>query len=1214
MRFACGRADLVRALTGACPVGLDDLLPLLGLEVGAVEPPVTKRPDPPTTGQGHTLRPELPEESATPGPASKAGRAQFWQLVARQYRTLPKREQQSEWSEDDAADPWGGNAPITPPWPSLATKGDLLARLRPHLARLYSTSAPNITAVISRIAAAQQLDPLPRRKRRRWGEQIQIIADRSRRLTSFWQDQDEVCLWLAELFPNGCLDHWRQFEGDWQPFPTRIDRENDSYRPPAPGTIVLVLGDLGCLAEDAKVCVAHWLTFGQQLRAAGCLPLALMPCLPRDWPAVLRPVWEMLPWEGNGPTGEPDHAAAAQQLLALMAPAIRVEPGLLRQVRRLPAAGQFDAAAEAAFWQQGALVSQSCLAATIDADIANDLRREHWQINENTAAQTQTLMRQVLALIRNWRADLSPDVWFEEILSLPAAMVDVLPVSSDRRLAINRFKNLSLFSQHLNDPEIKHNLAAGLADLFHRMPKEAAQSGEIKAAMERFWVFLQQMNAGADNPNPTPPAGFDPANIQAPPNATPRRLQLHHHGSQILLADPQNPPSVGSPIAEISSLNGLISIGGTDPTPPNFWKSGTAPPWASAWGWDAFGAWACFTLAGVSQRLRWIPPGRFLMGSPEDEPGRFDDEGPQHPVTLSQGFWLFDTPCTQALWQAVMGENPSHFKSPDRPVERVNWDDTQEFITRLNAEIPHLDLSLPIEAQWEYACRAGTQTALYTGPMTIKGAHNAPELDAIAWYGGNSGVGFELDNGTDSSDWKEKQYPHQRAGTHPVGHKAPNGWGLYDMLGNVWEWCFDGRRTYQKKSETDPLGRAKPGAARVLRGGSWFSTAQGVRAAIRLDHHPGDRLDGTGFRCALGQASEPAGAEPLSPAPPRLAERRGAQGMTGAAVVTLGAGVAQAPLPAAPAILIRSDREELLLQQLTRPNWAEAIGRDRFGLWSRFRLGKVAQRLRWIPPGRFLMGSPEDEKGRFGDEGPQHAVIISRGFWLFATPCTQALWEAVMGENPSQFKAPDRPVESVSWNAAQKFIDRLNEKIPGLDLTLPTEAQWEHACRAGTQTALYTPLSMDVNGTEPDLDAIAWYGGNSGRETHPVGQKAPNGWGLYDMLGNVLEWCFDGRRDYQDKSELDPLGPAEPGAARVLRGGSWGYTAQNVRVAIRYGNHPDDRNGNVGFRCACGQVSEPVGAERSGAASPPRQAERRGAQTLTAQRAGRSKPRQGKGG
>src|SRR3954454_4948863 len=180
------------------------------------------------------------------------------------------------------------------------------------------------------------------------------------------------------------------------------------------------------------------------------------------------------------------------------------------------------------------------------------------------------------------------------------------------------------------------------------------------------------------------------------------------------------------------------------------------------------------------------------------------------------------------------------------------------------------------------------------------------------------------------------------------------------------------------------------------------------------------------------------------------------------------------------------------------PAWASEWGEDRLhGPWCAFEVGGVVQRLRWIPPGVFWMGSPDDEEGRFSDEGPQRLVSIDSGFWMFDTPCTQALWEAVMGENPRRFKEANRPVESVSWVQCQQFLKRLNEKCAVLELKLPSEPQWEYACRAGTETPRY----------REDLNEIAWYSVNSKQKTHPVGKKAPNDWGLYDTLGNVFEWC-----------------------------------------------------------------------------------------------------------
>ena len=227
------------------------------------------------------------------------------------------------------------------------------------------------------------------------------------------------------------------------------------------------------------------------------------------------------------------------------------------------------------------------------------------------------------------------------------------------------------------------------------------------------------------------------------------------------------------------------------------------------------------------------------------------------------------------------------------------------------------------------------------------------------------------------------------------------------------------------------------------------------------------------------------------------------------------------------------------LQRGIPPTWASEWGEDRLhGPWCAFEVGDVVQRLRWIPPGVFWMGSPEDEEGRFPAEGPRHLVSIDSGFWMFDTPCTQALWEAVMGENPSQFmvanrpkEGADRPVESVSWEQCQEFLTALNSRLDGIQLSLPSEAQWEYACRAGTETARYSE----------NLDAIAWYNENSGNETHSVAGKEANSWGLYDMLGNVWEWCVDvWVNDYSRESSrvggrIGVRPPRDPGRLVVRR-------------------------------------------------------------------------------
>jgi formylglycine-generating enzyme required for sulfatase activity len=285
------------------------------------------------------------------------------------------------------------------------------------------------------------------------------------------------------------------------------------------------------------------------------------------------------------------------------------------------------------------------------------------------------------------------------------------------------------------------------------------------------------------------------------------------------------------------------------------------PPWASSWGEDTFGLWADLELRarephstqrhGLVQRLRWIEAGSFMMGSPQSEDERWADEGPQHFVVLQHGFWLADTACTQALWQEVMGENPSQFNLEnggglEHPVEMVNWLMVQDFLQKLAARLPAGQAALPSEQEWEYACRAGTTTPF--------------------WFGENIDTNqVNYDGERPYRDAKEGEY---RAKTVPVTALPANAWGLYQMHGNVWEWCADvWRENYAQGSavgllpeapvalDEDPLAGGQP-QPRALRGGSWNDGARGARSACRSWVAPDGRGGDLGFRFVLRAGSQ----------------------------------------------------------------------------------------------------------------------------------------------------------------------------------------------------------------------------------------------------------------------------------------------------------------------------------------------------------------------
>ena len=486
----------------------------------------------------------------------------------------------------------------------------------------------------------------------------------------------------------------------------------------------------------------------------------------------------------------------------------------------------------------------------------------------------------------------------------------------------------------------------------------------------------------------------------------------------------------------------------------------------------------------IGMELIEIPAGEFTMGSPAGEKDRRVWEA-QVAVTLTKPFWLGKTEVTQGQWKQVMGTEPwegGEYVQADKdcPATFVSFFDAVEFcdkLTDLERKAGRLkdseEYRLPTEAEWEYACRAGTTTAFSFGDDS--------KLNSHAWWGG-------LDEET-AGKGEIKAGPGNAARepyAHKVGSKKPNPWGLYDMHGNVWEWCSDylGSRL---PGGTNPVSQ-KGGSFRVDRGGSWRCELVECRSAHRGLNVPSNKRDGLGFRVARSQS-----------------------------------------------------------------------------------VNSIGMELIEIPAGKFTMGSPAGEKYHL-DREAQIAVTLTKPFWLGKTEVTQGQWQRVMGTEPWKdlhlvTADKDCAATRVDWDDATAFCQKLTDlerkagKLPaGESYRLPTEAEWEYACRAGTTTAFSF-------GDDSKLSSQAWWGPVDSKDEsfHKVGSKKPNPWGLYDMHGNVGEWCSDW---YGEKlpGGTNPVGP-EGGDARVLRGGS-GFLPEFGRSAGRNFYVPSRLLYNLGFRVA----------------------------------------------
>ena len=531
-----------------------------------------------------------------------------------------------------------------------------------------------------------------------------------------------------------------------------------------------------------------------------------------------------------------------------------------------------------------------------------------------------------------------------------------------------------------------------------------------------------------------------------------------------------------------------------------------------------------FTVGGVKFNMVEVEGGTFIM---------------RQPVTLSP-FAIGQTEVTQALWEAVMGSNPSYFNgdsqpgSPDHPVEQVTWDDCQEFIAKLN-EMTGRTFRLPSEAEWEFAARGGN----YSHGHSYAGSD---DVDQVAWYRQNS----------------------DRV-THPVAEKLPNELGLYDMSGNVKEVCLDGASNLHSSIPlTNPIVPCTNNE-HVARGGSYleykYSCLVNLTGTSQTESSPILRMQG--LRLAMGEPTY----TPLSLTKYEIEIN---DGWFDTLTIAGASGLYQVSCDNNEVLTISQDSTTIRVDAINAGSALVTVSDLTTGeqatvtvtvnpsefVIEKITVGNETFAMIKVDSGTFMMGAtPEQEDEATDDERPVHEVTVS-SFFIGQTEVTVGMWRAVLGYNPIPYYIPEyvpplnAAASCVSWDDCQNFISKLNE-MTGRTFRMPTEAEWEFAARGGNRSHGYKYAGSDI------FDEVASF---TGYRYPLVRTKAPNELGLYNMSGGVWEWCQDWFGPYGSEPLVNPVGP-ESGTERIIRGGSYYWKDSTYcRVSYRMGADPAPEN------------------------------------------------------
>lgn len=838
MRVAVGRADLVRLVADLSPERVGRAAALLGFEAPLERDEVPIEFDGPMLSLNETsaARDELPAPFVMSGGKSldaprigapEAASLPFWRLETIAFTDEPEpsyvpRSQSTGLTEDDLRSP-GHSAFATPLAPPLAPWSRLWPVLRAALMTSILGRDPDVPALVRALCRGEIVRRIPRVTRHAWSGRASVWVDRSPRLVPFWADQGDVCRRLRKTCGQSGLDV-RLLDSRTQAISMARRRDLLAGFRPDPMTPVLVLGDIG--VHGSFVERSTWLRTANHLHRAGVRVTALVPSPPSRWePAVAR-AWNAVHWERGQQRGEMAvhdeprfWQERAERLLRLAAPAALMQPGLLRTLRRLLPASQTDAGTEVDVWSHSDVRAADATGLVLHPEAA-----ERWRSQFAKDVATDLKVR-VSGAINHWHLGLPKELLRAETLTWHALVPSEIAPPGDLADAL-------AFAGRLEETERWGELEPSQAASVHRYERVLLSSMPDSVYTAVPTLKIVWAAAFQDERSIPVPPGIDPRTLYAELGAAsgyPRVWSVRQVGNHLMFSRlangewPSHPTNPGSPIAWLLAAQPYLWItharGGirtqhhldktlsiplharadlelrTDRCEMlvNLWRRET---WAVAAGRDHFGLWADAEVKGILQRFRWIPPGRFQMGGPKDDARHFTSEQLQQTVTWTNGRWLADTPVTSAFWGAVMNDpNPS--TRLDRPVEDVSWSDFEEFLARLDELTPGLCARLPSEAEWEYAYRAGLDSAKWFSPPESRGAQVGPHVDSIA------------------RDDRNSRYRSQAA-----GRNAPNPFGLYDMLGAVDEWCqLDAGPPDSTSIDTTMVRGANSESLRIIRGG-----------------------------------------------------------------------------------------------------------------------------------------------------------------------------------------------------------------------------------------------------------------------------------------------------------------------------------------------------------------------------------------------------------